>query len=250
MIKLYETGAYYADGKLIPDDGHAAEALAAMGRAVPKEEARKRTIAYSILEAHNTSGNMDDLKIKFDAMASHDITYVGIVQTAARVGHGEVPAALRAHQLPQHPVRGGRHHQRGRPHVRPLRRARSTAASTSRPTMAVIHQYMREMMAGCGKMILGSDSHTRYGALGTMAVGEGGGELVKQLLGRTYDIARPQVVAVYLTGKPQPGVGPQDVALAIIGAVFKNGYVKNKVMEFVGAGHRQPDHRNTATAST
>ena len=235
MIKLYETGAYYADGKLIPDDGHAAEALAAMGRAVPKEEARKRTIAYSILEAHNTSGNMDDLKIKFDAMASHDITYVGIVQTARASGLEKFPLPYVLTNCHNSLCAvGGTINEDD--HMFGLSAAKKYGGIYVPAHQAVIHQYMREMMSGCGKMILGSDSHTRYGALGTMAVGEGGPELVKQLLCRTYDIKRPQVVAVYLTGRPHRGVGPQDVALAIIGAVFKKGYVKNKVMEFIGDG--------------
>ena len=235
MIKLYETGAYYADGKLIPDDGHAAEALAAMGRAVPKEEARKRTIAYSILEAHNTSGNMDDLRIKFDAMASHDITYVGIVQTARASGLERFPLPYVLTNCHNSLCAvGGTINEDD--HMFGLSAAKKYGGIYVPAHQAVIHQYMREMMSGCGKMILGSDSHTRYGALGTMAIGEGGPELVKQLLCRTYDIKRPQVVAVYLTGRPHRGVGPQDVALAIIGAVFKKGYVKNKVMEFIGDG--------------
>ena len=235
MIKLYETGAYYAGGRLIPDDGHAAEALAAMGKAVPKEEARKRTIAYSILEAHNTSGNMDDLKIKFDAMASHDITYVGIVQTARASGLERFPLPYVLTNCHNSLCAvGGTINEDD--HMFGLSAAKKYGGIYVPAHQAVIHQYMREMMSGCGKMILGSDSHTRYGALGTMAVGEGGPELVKQLLCRTYDIRRPQVVAVYLTGRPHKGVGPQDVALAIIGAVFKKGYVKNKVMEFIGDG--------------
>ena len=184
MIKLYETGAYYADGKLIPDDGHAAEALAAMGRAVPKEEARKRTIAYSILEAHNTSGNMDDLRIKFDAMASHDITYVGIVQTARASGLERFPLPYVLTNCHNSLCAvGGTINEDD--HMFGLSAAKKYGGIYVPAHQAVIHQYMREMMSGCGKMILGSDSHTRYGALGTMAIGEGGPELVKQLLCRT-----------------------------------------------------------------
>ena len=235
MIKLYETGAYYAGGKLIPDDENAAGALAARGLTADREAGAKKTIAWSILEAHNTSGNMDELKIKFDAMASHDITYVGIIQTARASGLERFPLPYVLTNCHNSLCAvGGTINEDD--HMFGLSAAKKYGGIYVPAHQAVIHQYMREMMSGCGKMILGSDSHTRYGALGTMAVGEGGPELVKQLLNRTYDIKRPQVVAVYLTGRPHPGVGPQDVALAIIGAVFKRGYVKNKVMEFIGDG--------------
>ena len=235
MIKLYETGAYYAGGKLIPDDENAAGALAARGLTADREAGAKKTIAWSILEAHNTSGNMDELKIKFDAMASHDITYVGIIQTARASGLERFPLPYVLTNCHNSLCAvGGTINEDD--HMFGLSAAKKYGGIYVPAHQAVIHQYMREMMSGCGKMILGSDSHTRYGALGTMAVGEGGPELVKQLLNRTYDIKRPQAVAVYLTGRPHPGVGPQDVALAIIGAVFKRGYVKNKVMEFIGDG--------------
>lgn len=235
MVQLYNTGAYYVDGILIPDDSGATAALAACGKTLTKEQASKNTLAYSILSAHNTSGNMDQLKIKFDAMASHDITYVGIVQTARASGLEKfpIPYVLTNCHNSLCAVGGTINED---DHLFGLSAAKKYGGIYVPAHQAVIHQYMREMMSGCGKMILGSDSHTRYGALGTMAIGEGGPELVKQLLCKTYDVACPQVVAVRLTGKPVAGVGPQDVALAIIGAVFKNGYVKNKVMEFIGDG--------------
>ena len=241
MIRCSNTGMYYARGQWVPEDGQQAQQLAALGFAdADKEQARKGTIAYGILEKHNTSGNMDQLKLKFDAMASHDITFVGIVQTARASGLEKfpIPYVLTNCHNSLCAVGGTINED---DHMFGLSAAKKYGGIYVPPHMAVIHQYMREMQAGCGKMILGSDSHTRYGALGTMAIGEGGGELAKQLLGRTYDVARPGVVAVYLTGKPVPGVGPQDVALAIIGAVFKNGYVKNKVMEFVGPGIAELD---------
>ncbi|MEE3419749.1 MAG: hydratase [Lachnospiraceae bacterium] len=202
---------------------------------VPADEAKKGTMAYGILSAHNTSGNMTDLRIKFDALTSHDITYVGIIQTARASGLEKfpIPYVLTNCHNSLCAVGGTINED---DHMFGLSAARKYGGVYVPPMQAVIHQYAREMLAGGGKMILGSDSHTRYGALGTMAMGEGGPELVKQLLNRTYDIKMPGVVAVYLTGELQPGVGPQDVALAIIGAVFKNGYVKNKVMEFVGPG--------------
>ena len=235
MIKLYDTGAYLVGGKLVPDDAHAAAALQAAGKSADKNAATAKTMAYSILKAHNTSGNMDALKIKFDAMASHDITYVGIIQTARASGLEKFPLPYVLTNCHNSLCAvGGTINEDD--HMFGLSAAKKYGGIFVPPHQAVIHQYMREMMSGGGKMILGSDSHTRYGALGTMAIGEGGPELVKQLLCRTYDISRPQVVAVWLTGKPQPGVGPQDVALAIIGAVFKKGYVKNKVMEFIGDG--------------
>lgn len=235
MIKLYDTGAYYVNGTLIADHAHAQDELRMVGKTITKEAAAENTIAYSILKAHNTSGSMESLKIKFDAMASHDITYVGIVQTARASGLERFPLPYVLTNCHNSLCAvGGTINEDD--HMFGLSAAKKYGGIYVPAHQAVIHQFMREMMSGCGKMILGSDSHTRYGALGTMAIGEGGPELVKQLLCRTYDIARPQVVAVYLTGKPVSGVGPQDVALAIIGAVFAKGYVKNKVMEFIGDG--------------
>lgn len=236
MVTLSQTGAYYVNGRLIPECGSTKEALQAAGLpGADKEAGRKKTIAWSILERHNTSGDMDALKIKFDALASHDITYVGIIQTARASGLKEfpIPYVLTNCHNSLCAVGGTINED---DHMFGLSAAKKYGGIYVPAHQAVIHMYMREMMSGCGKMILGSDSHTRYGALGTMAIGEGGPELVKQLLGRTYDVSRPGVVAVYLTGKPVQGVGPQDVALAIIGAVFKNGYVKNKVLEFIGDG--------------
>ena len=200
-----------------------------------KEDAVKNTIAYGILNAHNTSGDEDNLKIKFDALASHDITYVGIIQTARASGLEKfpVPYVLTNCHNSLCAVGGTINED---DHLFGLSAAKKYGGIFVPAHQAVIHQYMREMMAGGGKMILGSDSHTRYGAIGTMAIGEGGPELVKQLLGRTYDVKRPEVVCVYLEGSVNAGVGPQVVALEIIGAVFKSGYVKNKVMEFVGPG--------------
>ena len=202
---------------------------------VSKDEAKKGTIAYGILSAHNTSGNMDRLKVKFDCITSHDITYVGIIQTARASGLKKfpIPYVLTNCHNSLCAVGGTINED---DHVFGLTAARKYGGTYVPPHQAVIHQYAREMLAGCGKMILGSDSHTRYGALGTMAMGEGGPELVKQLLSQTYDIDYPGVVAIYLTGEPQFGVGPQDVALALIGNLFKEGIVKNRVMEFVGPG--------------
>ncbi len=202
---------------------------------VSKEEAKKGTIAYGILSSHNTSGNMDKLKVKFDCITSHDITYVGIIQTARASGLKKfpIPYVLTNCHNSLCAVGGTINED---DHVFGLTAARKYGGTYVPPHQAVIHQYAREMLAGCGKMILGSDSHTRYGALGTMAMGEGGPELVKQLLSQTYDIDYPGVVAIYLTGEPQFGVGPQDVALALIGNLFKDGIVKNRVMEFVGPG--------------
>lgn len=235
MVKLYDGGVYLVGGKEIVAEQDAAKVQALTGQAADKEEAKKGTIAYSILSAHNTSGNMDKLKIKFDAMTSHDITFVGIVQTAKASGMEKfpIPYVLTNCHNSLCAVGGTINED---DHVFGLSAAKKYGGIYVPPHLAVIHQYMREKMAGCGKMILGSDSHTRYGALGTMAIGEGGGELVKQLLCDTYDVSYPGVVGIYLDEKPQPGVGPQDIALAIIGAVFKCGYVKNKVMEFVGPG--------------
>lgn len=238
MIKLYDGGAWLIDGKeLLPDSPQAGEIIQnKYGKtALDKKEAAKNTIAYSILKAHNTSDNMDELKIKFDKLTSHDITFVGIIQTARASGLEKfpIPYVLTNCHNSLCAVGGTINED---DHMFGLTCAKRYGGVYVPPHQAVIHQFAREILAEGGKMILGSDSHTRYGALGTMAMGEGGPELVKQLLGRTYDIKCPEVVGIYLTGKPIPGVGPQDVALAIIGAVFANGYVKNKVMEFVGPG--------------
>ena len=235
MVSLYDGGVYLVNGTEIVPEKEAGRVEVLTGKAADKEAARKGTIAYSILEAHNTSGNMEQLKLRFDSMASHDITFVGIVQTAKASGmdHFPLPYVLTNCHNTLCAVGGTINED---DHMFGLSAAKKYGGIYVPPHIAVIHQYMREMMAGCGKMILGPDSHTRYGALGTMAVGEGGGELVKQLLEDTYDVACPQVIAIYLDGAPKPGTGPQDIALAIIGAVFKNGYVKNKVMEFVGPG--------------
>ncbi len=235
MVKLYNGGVYLVNGSEIIPEAEIVNVEVITGKTVVKEEAKKGTIAYSILEAHNTSDGMDKLKLRFDSLTSHDITFVGIVQTAKASGLEKfpVPYVLTNCHNSLCAVGGTINED---DHMFGLSAAKKYGGIYVPPHIAVIHQYMREMMAGCGRMILGSDSHTRYGALGTMAIGEGGGELVKQLLCDTYDINYPGVVAIYLTGKPGPGVGPQDIALAIIGAVFKNGYVKNKVMEFVGPG--------------
>ena len=236
MISCSKTGMYYARGQWVAADAEAPAKLKALGFDDSQvENAKTGTIAWDILQSHNQSGDSENLKIKFDAMASHDITFVGIVQTARASGLEKFPMPYVLTNCHNSLCAvGGTINEDD--HLFGLSAAKKYGGIFVPPHMAVIHQYMREMHAGCGKMILGSDSHTRYGALGTMAIGEGGGELAKQLLGRTYDVARPGVVAVYLTGTPVAGVGPQDVALAIIGAVFKNGYVKNKVMEFVGPG--------------
>ena len=234
MMKLYENGVYLVNGETIVEDN--AQALqAACGQTPSKEEAAKGTMAYNILEAHNTSGNMEQLQIKFDKLTSHDITFVGIIQTARASGLEKfpVPYVLTNCHNSLCAVGGTINED---DHMFGLSCAKKYGGMYVPPHQAVIHQFAREMLAEGGKMILGSDSHTRYGALGTMAMGEGGPELVKQLLNRTYDIPMPGVVAIYLDGEPMKGVGPQDVALAIIGAVFGNGYVKNKVMEFVGPG--------------
>ena len=238
MIRLYNKGAWLVNGTELMEDGPQAISWLRekTGREAPdKEDAAKNTIAYGILENHNTSGDMDDLKIKFDKLTSHDITFVGIIQTARASGLEKfpIPYVLTNCHNSLCAVGGTINED---DHMFGLTCAKRYGGVYVPPHQAVIHQFAREMLAEGGKMILGSDSHTRYGALGTMAMGEGGPELVKQLLGRTYDIKRPEVVGIYLTGKPIPGVGPQDVALAIIGAVFANGYVKNKVMEFVGPG--------------
>ena len=233
MIRLFDKGIYLLNGRDIVSDVNELEART--GRVADAEAARRGTIAWGILRDHNTSGNMDELKLKFDSMTSHDITYVGIIQTARASGMTEFPLPYVLTNCHNSLCAvGGTINEDD--HKFALSAAHKYGGIYVPPNYGNIHSVNRELMAGCGKMILGSDSHTRYGAIGTMAVGEGGGELAKQLVGRTYDFARPQVVAVYLTGKPQPGVGPHDVALSIVGAVYKNGYVKNKVMEFVGPG--------------
>lgn len=237
MVQLYKSGAYLLNGTEIIEDNNEAEKIleSRLGKAVSKEEAKKATISYGILESHNTSDSMDKLMIKFDKLTSHDITFVGIIQTARASGLEKfpVPYVLTNCHNSLCAVGGTINED---DHMFGLTCAKRYGGIYVPPHQAVIHQYAREMLAGGGKMILGSDSHTRYGALGTMAMGEGGPELVKQLLCKTYDINMPGIVGVYLTGKPQKGVGPQDVALAIIGEVFANGYVNNKVMEFVGDG--------------
>ncbi|SHO46114.1 hydratase [Anaerocolumna xylanovorans] len=237
MIKLYEKGAYVLNGTEVIDEREAtAEVLQSKTKgACSKEEAAKNTLAYGILKAHNTSGNMEKLKIKFDKLASHDITFVGIIQTARASGLEKfpVPYVLTNCHNSLCAVGGTINED---DHMFGLSCAKKYGGVYVPPHQAVIHQFAREMLAGGGKMILGSDSHTRYGALGTMAMGEGGPELVKQLLNKTYDVNMPGVIGVYLTGEPRKGVGPQDIALAIIGAVFEKGYVNNKVMEFFGDG--------------
>ena len=251
MVSLYEGGVYLVNGTELVPEKEAGKVEALTGKAADREAAKKGTIAYSILKAHNTTEDMEHLKLRFDSMASHDITFVGIVQTAKASGMEQFPipyVLTNCHNTLC--AVGGTINEDD--HMFGLSAAKKYGGIYVPPHIAVIHQYMRERMAGCGKMILGSDSHTRYGALGTMAVGEGGGELVKQLLKDTYDVAYPGVVAVYLDGAPRPGTGPQDIALAIIGAVFKNGYVKNKVMEFVGPGvsSMTTDYRNGVDVMT
>jgi len=246
MIELLNGGAYLVNGnEVIADTPEALQEIKnKIGKTVTKEEAAGQTIAYGILENHNTSGNMEKLKIKFDKLTSHDITFVGIIQTARASGLKKfpIPYVLTNCHNSLCAVGGTINED---DHMFGLSCAKRYGGVYVPPHQAVIHQFAREMLTGGGRMILGSDSHTRYGALGTMAMGEGGPELVKQLLNQTYDINMPGVVGVYLTGEPMRGVGPQDVALAIIGAVFANGYVKNKVMEFVGPGVSKltPDFR-------
>ena len=224
MVKLFENGIFLLNGKEIVTES-----------VLSKEEAKKGTITYSILKAHNQNYNMENLKMKFDAMASHDITFVGIIQTAKASGMKKFPLPYVLTNCHNSLCAvGGTINEDD--HMFGLSAAKKYGGIYVPPHIAVIHQFMREKFAGCGKMILGSDSHTRYGALGTIAIGEGGGELVKQLLEQTYDIAYPEVIAIYLDGKPNPWIGPQDIALAIIGAVFNKGYVKNKIVEFVGPG--------------
>ena len=238
MVTLSKSGAYLINGtEVVETSGDSQDLIQAKlgNRFISKEEAAKNTIAYGILEAHNTSDNMDKLQIKFDKLTSHDITFVGIIQTARASGLEKfpIPYVLTNCHNSLCAVGGTINED---DHMFGLTCAKKYGGVYVPPHQAVIHQFAREMLAGGGRMILGSDSHTRYGALGTMAMGEGGPELVKQLLSQTYDINMPEVIAVYLSGEPVKGVGPQDVALAIIGAVFGNGYVKNKVLEFVGPG--------------
>lgn len=253
MIKLYDDGVYVLENEEIVYDTQDAVACVEQKKGIKlnKEASIMNTMAYNILKNHNVSGNMEKLNIKFDKIASHDITYVGIVQTARASGLTEfpIPYVLTNCHNSLCAVGGTINED---DHVFGLSCAKKYGGIYVPAHQAVIHQYMREMMAGVGNMILGSDSHTRYGALGTMAMGEGGPELVKQLLKRTYDIDMPKVICVYLTGKPKRGVGPQDVALAIIGAVFKNGFVKNKVMEFIGDGvnNLSVDYRNAIDVMT
>ena len=245
MINLYNKGAFLVGNKELISEENIAELENYSKEPMNKEEAKKGTITYDILKKHNQSDSMKSLRLKFDSMTSHDLTYVGIIQTAKASGMTEfpIPYVLTNCHNSLCAVGGTIN---GDDHTFGMSAAKRYGGIFVPPHVAVIHQFMRETMAGCEKMIIGSDSHTRYGALGTMAVGEGGGELVKQILGDTYDIEYPDVVAIYLDGKPQPGIGPQDVALAIIGQVFKNGYVKNKVMEFVGPGiaNLSTDFRN------
>ena len=244
MIKLSNNGVYIVNGKVFEDGADIKERLAGEGVNITKEEAKKNTLSYGILEAHNKSGDMNSLKLKFDCLASHDITFVGIVQTAVASGIKQfpVPYALTNCHNSLCAVGGTINED---DHMFGLSSAKKFGGMYVPPNLAVIHQFAREVLAGGRRMILGSDSHTRYGALGTMAIGEGGPELVKQLLGQTYDVACPEVVAVRLTGEPVKGVGPQDIALAIIGEVFEKGYVNNKIMEFIGDGikHLSVDYR-------
>ncbi len=227
MIKLIKGGVYYMEGKLVKEN-------VAFMVEEKKKKAIKGTISYSVLKKHNKGGE-ENMKLKFDALASHDITYVGIIQTAKASGLTEFPVPYTLTNCHNSLCAvGGTINEDD--HVFGLSAAKKYGGNFVPPHLAVIHQYMREMEAGCGKMILGSDSHTRYGALGTMAVGEGGPELVKQLLNQTYDVKRPEIIAVYLKGKPQKGVGPHDVAIALVGATFKKGFVKNKILEFIGPG--------------
>ena len=250
-IKLSQGGVFLLDGDRLVPEADAPAVATQTGRVLDRDEAAKGTIAYSILSAHNEVADMKHLKLRFDALASHDITYVGVIQTAKASGMTSfpVPYVLTNCHNTLCAVGGTINED---DHVFGLSAAKKYGGIFVPPHIAVIHQYMREAFAGCGKMILGTDSHTRYGALGTMAVGEGGGELVKQLLRDTYDVTYPGVVAVYLKNAPRPGVGPHDIALAIERAVFANGYVKNKVMEFVGPGvaSMTTDYRNAVDVMT
>lgn len=251
MVKLHDGGVYLVNGETLIPETEAAKVEQMTGKAVAKEEAKKGTIAYGIMKAHNQSESMDKLQIKFDAMVSHDITFVGIIQTARASGMEKfpLPYVLTCCHNSLCAVGGTINDD---DHYFGLSAAKKYGGLFVPPHVAVCHQYMRECFAGGGKMILGSDSHTRYGALGTMAIGEGGGELSKQLLKQTYDVAYPGVIAIYLTGKPALFVGPHDIALAICAAVYKNGYVKNKVMEFVGPGvsSMTTDYRNGVDVMT
>ena len=247
MIQLSKNGVYLLNNREIVNEEEAGR----LGLTETKETGRKGTMTYGIIKAHNTVENMENLKLKFDSMTSHDITYVGIIQTARASGMQEFPMPYVLTNCHNSLCAvGGTINEDD--HMFALSAAKKYGGIYVPTNMAVIHSYNREMMAGCGKMILGSDSHTRYGALGTLAVGEGGGELAKQLVRRTYDLKMPEVVLVYLEGKPQHGVGPQDVALSIIGKVFRNGYVKNKVMEFAGPGvkHLPLEYRNSIDVMT
>lgn len=239
-MKLYDSGVFLLEGETVVGENEAPRELLEK-----KEQYKEGTISYGILQDHNTGTSKENLKIRFDAITSHDLTYVGIIQTARASGMERfpIPYVLTCCHNSLCAVGGTINED---DHVFGLTAAKKYGGIYLPPHMGVIHQYMRETEAGCGKMILGSDSHTRYGAMGTMAVGEGGGELVKQILEETWDIKYPEVIAVYLDGKPNPGVGPQDIAIAIVTAVFKNGYVKNKVMEFVGPGvsSMSTDYRN------
>lgn len=239
-MKLYDSGVFLLEGERVVGENEAPRELLEK-----KEQYKEGTISYGILQDHNTGTSKENLKIRFDAITSHDLTYVGIIQTARASGMERfpIPYVLTCCHNSLCAVGGTINED---DHVFGLTAAKKYGGIYLPPHMGVIHQYMRETEAGCGKMILGSDSHTRYGAIGTMAVGEGGGELVKQILEETWDIKYPEVIAVYLDGKPNPGVGPQDIAIAIVTAVFKNGYVKNKVMEFVGPGvsSMSTDYRN------
>ena len=245
MIKLHQGGVYLVNGTELVPEQEAAKVEQLCGVKADPVEAKKGTIAYGIMKAHNQSEDMSQLRIKFDAMVSHDITFVGIIQTARASGMEKfpLPYVLTCCHNSLCAVGGTINDD---DHYFGLSAAKKYGGLFVPQHIAVCHQFMREQFAGGGKMILGSDSHTRYGALGTMAIGEGGGELSKQLLQQTYDVTYPGVIAIYLTGKPQPFVGPHDIALAICGAVYKNGYVKNKVTEFVGPGvsSMTTDYRN------
>ncbi|MBR0442152.1 MAG: hydratase, partial [Firmicutes bacterium] len=255
MIKLYDEGIFLKNGtEIIPESEALKGALGMTEEDVPAdgsylqetiESAKRGTIAYNILKAHNNSASMDRLSIRFDSLTSHDLTTVGIIQTARASGMTSFPMPYVMTNCHNSLCAvGGTINEDD--HMYALSAAKRYGGIYVPPHVAVMHQYMREMHAGCGSMILGSDSHTRYGALGTLAVGEGGGELVKQLLGDTWDVDRPQVIAVYLEGTPKPWVGPHDVAIALCGAVYNNNYVKNKVLEFVGPGvsSMKTDYRN------
>lgn len=251
MVKLYEGGVYILNSKEIIEEKDFEQVKAKRNLTVDKESAVRQTISYEILSAHNTSNDDKKLKLRFDSMASHDITYVAIIQTAKASGMEKFPLPYVLTNCHNSLCAvGGTINEDD--HLFGLSAAKKYGGIYVPPHIAVIHQYIREAMAGCGKMILGSDSHTRYGALGTMAIGEGGGELVKQLLLDTYDVNYPEVVGIYLDGSPVKGVGPQDIALAIIKAVFKSGYVKNKIMEFIGPGiaSMDTDYRNGVDVMT